>query len=192
DPAPGAAGRGELRSGSWLHKLQQMIDTVELAWHKHMVEYNLDQQVQLARGARRLTAGLSLPRWVGAARTRMVRVLLGAAAGTIILVCAGRVLRRRRVGNEQQRAGVASAAAGPAVALYRKVLRRCARHGAVREVTVTPLAFARTLVDRQFPGADVVSEATWLYYASRFGGRPAAAGELAALAAKLDRIGRSP
>src|SRR5262249_20362469 len=37
DPTPGAAARGELRSGSWLHKLQQMIDTVELAWHKHMV-----------------------------------------------------------------------------------------------------------------------------------------------------------
>src|ERR1051325_6888860 len=79
-----------------------------------------------------------------------------------------RLVRRRRRGAAPTRKRPLRKQQEPAMTLYQKVLRRCARAGAERGLTQTPGEFARSLKGRNFPGADVVDAATELYYRSRF------------------------
>jgi transglutaminase-like putative cysteine protease len=188
DPTPPGGRAGALASSGLWRKLHEIEDSLELAWYKHMVEYSFDQQVSLARTVtrfgRRLTFGGSFPARLPS-RGRVAWILvLAAAIGTLAF---RRLTRRRAAGPRPLRPGQL-----PALRLYQRVLRRCARAGAVRASAETPGEFARALEVRRFPGASVVSEATALYYQVRFGGRTPLAEELAALAEKLDRIGRTP
>src|SRR5262249_3072433 len=187
-PTPPGAARAAAPTGLW-SKLRQIEDSVELAWYKHMVEYNLDQQVELARTVRKLGARLQI---------RLPKLARRPATGLLVLVaCVLSIVLARRALRRRGREGPAVRAAvrriqQPMLSLYQTVLRRCARAGAVRGAAQTPLEFARGLAARSFPGADVVGEATELYYRTRFGGRVPGPAELGALEQKLDRIGVTP
>jgi transglutaminase-like putative cysteine protease len=186
DPTP-PAGAIAPPTGGFFQKLRQIEDSIELAWYKHMVEYNLDQQVELARGVQRWSIRNNLFRLSVLKRP----ALWLFATGSFGLV-ALRLWRRRGKGEKLKRKQPLRQKQQPVMTLYQKVLRRCARAGAERAPTQTPGEFARGLVSRGFPGAEVVDAATDLYYRSRFGGHDPLLAELAAISEKLDRIGRAP
>src|SRR5207253_6399357 len=121
-------------------------DSIELAWYKHMVEYNLDQQVEMARGVQRwgLRSGLRL--------SSLKRPAFALGTSLAIGGVALRLWRRRRNGKSAPRMRPVRRAQEPIMGLYQKVLRRCARAGAERAVAQTPGEFARALAGRGFPG----------------------------------------
>src|SRR5262249_20890167 len=150
--------------------------------------YSLSEQVELARGVRRLGAGL--PGGLGKLRRPAPAIAVALALGAATAVVLAR--RRRRAGPTPLGARAQDRAQKPTLALYQKVLRLCARAGAPRGPSQTPLEFARALLARDFPGADVVRAVTEVYYRARFGHLLPGPRELAALEQELDRIGQRP
>jgi hypothetical protein len=186
DPTP-PSGATVPPSGGFFQKLRQIEDSIELAWYKHMVEYNLDQQVEMARGVQRwgLRSGLRL--------SALKRPALGFGIALAVGLVGFRLWRRsHRKVRSMPRMRPVRRNEEPIIGLYRRVLRRCARAGAERAVAQTPGEFARALADRGFPGAEVVDAATELYYRARYGGHMPVPAELSAITEKLDRIGRAP
>jgi transglutaminase-like putative cysteine protease len=180
DPTPG--GPGGARGSGWYDKLRQLEDSIELAWYKHMVEYNLDQQVELARGLSRWSRRVALPQMAVLRRPLLVG---GALCGLPLLALW--LWRRRRPPGRARLAPMQR----PVVEFYQRVLRRCARAGEKRRDTESPREFARRLFESRFPGAELVARATELFYRVRFGGQAPPAEELAALDEKLDQIGHA-
>ena len=174
-----------------LAKLGMWMDAGDSIWQQWVVSYDLTRQAELVmrfgnriqrwtkwwNGAKVLAEKWSVPRILGWLLAAVGLALLMPFAGIPAWRWWRAHVRLRRI----QKAG---GTRHDATEMYLALLDRLAARGFARPGSATPLEFARRLPEEQ---ASTVVRFTELYNAVRFGGRTAAAGELARMLAAFDR-----
>jgi transglutaminase-like putative cysteine protease len=175
DPTP----TGE-RPQSW-GRVRQLLDTLELAWFKWVIEYDLSKQADAFNQVRKWAVdGGSSRSWLDGIR-RHGRALIAAVAALL----AGAWLWRRRRGltSDGRRAVRAHAAS----AAFDRAVRALSRRGHTRGEGETGRELAVRVDAAHDPGAQSFSELVELYYAARFGGVEVPAGTLERLSREVVR-----
>ncbi|MFQ5793932.1 MAG: DUF3488 and DUF4129 domain-containing transglutaminase family protein [Candidatus Bipolaricaulia bacterium] len=164
---------------SWLHRLPLYLDAYRMFWMRYFVSYDLEDQVNLARGFRarsqRIESQLHRPTQSLTELVRRGKTLLLAnlryviGVGLIVVVVALALIRRGGLGGRGLgRGSLAPARRGPVTDLYRRFLKHLARKGFKRNSAWTPLEFARRIDDPRI--AEWVERVTELYYRLRYDG----------------------
>ncbi|MDB4966419.1 MAG: transglutaminase domain protein [Myxococcales bacterium] len=178
DPTP--PGAAVPVGGAWT-TLRQMLDNIELAWFKYVIEYDLGKQVEIAR---------SVGRWAQFASKRdaldrLVRRHAVQVGGGVALIFGAWMLlaawRRRRVPQVRLRRGA------EALSAFHRAVRALERRGFTRTPGETGRELATRVRAASDPGADSFGQLVDLYYAARFGAIPVAAGDLERLAQEVIR-----
>ncbi len=173
DPTPVAPPAAP--HGRFFRRMRQMLDTVELAWFKYVIEYDLSKQVELAQGARRaVSSGLDGKSLRAAARRAAPAVI---AAG--LLAAIAWTLRARRRGILPSRRA--------RDALLGRALEALERRGLHRGVGETPRELGRRAAGVQDPGAAAFATLVERCYAVRYGDERVSRAELERLAAEVVR-----
>jgi protein-glutamine gamma-glutamyltransferase len=181
DPTPPAPGGAT--SGGW-SKLRQLLDNVEMAWFKWIIELDLAKQQDAVLGlkswASRATSGGSVLGWAKAHARALAA--LGVLAAALV---AWRAWRRRRpaVRGARPRTG----AGAIAYSAYQRALRALERRGHARRIGETGRELAVRVERAGDPGARPFAELVELYYRARFGDVNVPHGELDRLAAQVQR-----
>jgi hypothetical protein len=164
DPTPPAAGASAAARTGIAGKLRQLLDTLRMRWFRHVVEYDLRQQVSALRDVQRW---FSPPR--GASGLGRGWPLAAAALATAAAVFLA--LRRRRLGRSRAPRGRAPRGSLPGSAqLYARFLALCARRGHRKSPAETPREFALALARTDFGPRELAARFTDCYYRERFGG----------------------
>jgi len=173
DPTP--PGAAVAATGAW-NTVRQMLDNVELAWFKYVIEYDLGKQVELAR---------SVGRWAqfGSKRDALehfARTHARQAGGFVLLVAglwlAARAWRRRRAPTWRIRRGA------EALHAYARALKSLERRGFTRGAGETGRELAARVATAHDPAAQPFAELVELYYAARFGAATVSTADLDRLA----------
>jgi len=155
-----------------------------MRWLRHVVEYDLRQQVSVFRKAQRALRHVHLR-----GKTRQLGsfalLLAAAAVGTIGVLFWLRRRRRSGAQGTRQRAAALSAVSR----LYARLLALLARAGHAKPPGMTPGELVALLRRRRFSGAELVERFTRCYYEARFSGTaaPTPPAELRALLAELQQ-----
>jgi transglutaminase-like putative cysteine protease len=167
-------------------RVRQWLDSLDFAWARWIVSYDLPRQLELARGvAERL--GLHAP---GAPGGRAPTILVVLAAVVAMAIAATRLAPGRATARPAPRAANAADGA-PVTKLYARALARLAQAGVPRARGETPREYARRIGDAGLDDEAALAELTELYTAARFGGRGPAAEALHALGPRVARLGRA-
>jgi hypothetical protein len=186
DPTPAGGTASAPRAGV-LGGLVQLVDTLRMRWFRHVVEYDLRQQMSMLQRAQGIVASGGGPR--GSTAIRLGTPLVAGLAVLLVgLVLAHRWRRRRR----RDRGPEIGATRGlpPAAQLYVRLLGLLQRAGHVKPAGATPREFAAGLRRSRFQAAELVERFTNCYYETRFGGAregPEAQAELTGLLRELHR-----
>jgi transglutaminase-like putative cysteine protease len=177
DPTPpgDAAPKSEL-AGVWAY-LRDFLEATSQRWERHVVGYDLNQQVSLfqaltnRRGMPSATRRWSRPR-VGVLVTVFVVLLVG---GVILWF----YLRRQRRGRHDGQAAreVRSPSAVLATELYERLEAAMSAKGIPRPPGVPPFRHAEALNALGHPLADEIIDLTEVYLRARFGGEVIQAAE---------------
>lgn len=183
DPTPVGPG---LKASGW-SKLRQMLDTLELAWFKWVIEYDLAKQADAFNKVRKWASerGSSSGSWLDAVKRHQRGLLIAAAA----LIAAGTLWRRRRRlvpgGSKSLRAHAANQA-------FERAVRALEKRGHARGVGETGRELAVRVDAAHDPGARPFAELVELYYAARFGGAEVPSDALDRLSREVVRPLQSP
>ncbi|HEX2570997.1 MAG TPA: DUF3488 and transglutaminase-like domain-containing protein [Polyangia bacterium] len=182
DPTPGGPGR--MASTGIFDQLRLAVDTIELAWFKYVVEYDLSKQIDLFA---------SLRRWLGGGRaggkgrapaswdwTRDRRVLGAGALGAALAVAVVLLRRRRWMG-----LGRAAGERRRTLPVVERAVQALGRRGLVRGEAETLAELAARATGAQDPGAAAFVRLVDRYYAVRFGGVGVETAELERLAREV-------
>jgi protein-glutamine gamma-glutamyltransferase len=169
DPTPPSAAAGG--ASSFADRLRQMADTIQLAWFKYVIEYDLNKQIDLFQGVRDWLSGSSRPSAAGSpwAWVKAHRVPLGGGAAGLALAA---WLYYRRRGSAAPRAARPSRAATAALSAIARATRALERRGTARAPGETAAELGKRASAKGDPGAAPFEELVVLYYAARFGGEP--------------------
>jgi hypothetical protein len=156
-----------------------MLDNIELAWFKYVIEYDLGKQVEIARSVGRW-AQFSSKR---EALDRVVRRHAVQVAGGVALLLGVwlllRAWRRRRAPTVRLRRGA------EALHAYHRAVRALQRRGFTQAPGETGLELAARVRAAADPAAEPFGQLVDLYYAARFGAIPVAGSDLERLALKV-------
>ena len=169
DPTPpsDAAPKSEVQ-GAWAY-LRDFIEATSQRWDRHVVGYDLNQQVSLFQ-----TLTSRYRRGGGSASQAITRpriLLVGAIAlsiGSALLYWRWR--RSRRGGGDDRSGDKRSPSAILATALYESLDAAMATQGIPRAPGVPPLRHAELLGSLDHPMAEEIRELTEIYLQARFGG----------------------
>jgi transglutaminase-like putative cysteine protease len=174
DPTPPGAALPS--SASRWNKLRQLLDNMELAWFKYVIEYDLGKQAEIVGSVRRWAALAAKRDALDAALRRHGAGVAGAGAiglGAWLLL---RALRRRT-----RRAGVPRRGA-EALHAFERAVRALERRGFARRGGETGRELAARVKSAADPAGRPFGELVELYYAARFGRIPVAYADLERLA----------
>ncbi|HLG95079.1 MAG TPA: transglutaminaseTgpA domain-containing protein [Bryobacteraceae bacterium] len=195
DPTPPDPNPAQL---SWWTRLGFYADAAEVFWNDWVLNYNLDRQLQLARGVGKTGRNVGL-RWYDFSSLsggRLRSALLGfgkryglVLLGIVVLALTGRVFGRHSWRWWQTRQRVlkvqrGEAQASDATLLYQRMLTVLIHRGIEKPAWLTPCEFARVLQEPEL--ARRVENLTEAYNQLRFGGRPEAAGRMVQLLQELE------
>jgi len=172
DPTPPANSAPQSEITGVLAFVRDFVEAAAQRWNRHVVGYDLRQQVHLFRSVRtsysRLTGTSELLR-IGAS-PRRVGLLL---AGVVLVLASVYLLRRFRPKKPDGSAPSAqpNARTLQIIDLYRSLEGALAARGVARPSGTPPLAHARTLVALSHPVANETLALTQCYLDGRFGGR---------------------
>jgi transglutaminase-like putative cysteine protease len=195
DPTPPANAAPQSEITGVLAFVRDFVEAAAQRWNRHVVGYDLRQQVHLFRSVRtgysRFTGSSDVFRT--AASPRRVAILL---AGVALIGVSVYLLRRFR----PKRPDGSSPAAQPnaralqIIDLYRALEGALAARGVPRPAGTPPLAHARTLVALSHPVASEALALTQRYLDGRFGGRELSDSERRDFARRVRalRVGREP
>jgi transglutaminase-like putative cysteine protease len=180
DPTPAGAGGPPVRGFGEV--LRQLFDTVELAWFKWVIEYDLGKQAE---------AITSLRKWAGGGEDRASvwslltsKRTLGVGAGLLGLGVFVAAMRRRRRGGPRL---VRPAQGERAQRAFERAARALEARGYTRSDGETAKELARRVSDGADPGAAAFDRLVALYYAARFGGAEVPTADLDRLADEVIR-----
>jgi transglutaminase-like putative cysteine protease len=157
--------------------MRQMTDTLELAWFKYVIEYDLGKQTDLVNGVREFGAGVFR---AASLKERAKKVAQPVGVITALLAAAW-VLRRRRAG------GSVPIRLQHVESAYGRALRALEKRGLQRAAGETGRELATRAHTSGDPGAAPFSALVELYYTARFGGQPVPSAELDRLAEAVVR-----
>jgi transglutaminase-like putative cysteine protease len=186
DPTPpsDAAPRSELTGV--LAVMRDFVEALGQRWSRHVVGYDLRQQLGLYDELRDAYARMAPRRGVaGHVFASPKKTLLVVLALVGLVVGVQRLIRRRRQPKSSQERTEEERGAHEAAALYRSLERLLAARGVPRPVSTPPLAHARTLESLGHPLGSETVELTERYLRVRFGGEPL---DHAARRAYLERL----
>jgi len=172
DPTPpsDAAPRSEITGV--LAFVRDFVEAAAQRWNRHIVGYDLKQQISLYRSMRSTYAELKQrsPLLRDAFSTRRALTLV---FGLLLAGFAVHWLRRNRQGGGAAAAkpSAREAAALQVVELYRSLDAALSSRGVPRPASTPPLTHARALVEAGHPLGDETLALTEMYLECRFGGR---------------------
>lgn len=161
DPTPSGAAAGAAADRSWWLPYRFLFDGLEHRWGKWVLDFDLEDQTRMARGASQLF-GTGRDDEGGTPRLPWMTFVIAAS----VLVLTMALWRRRPPGP-----GRNPAARGAARAWLR--LRRAYVRGGWGEPHLPALRFGAQLEERAAPGAADAAAAARLYSRLRFGPGPA-------------------
>lgn len=168
DPTPpgDAAPKSEL-AGAWAY-LRDFLEATSQRWDRHVVGYDLNQQVSLLQALTRGRGGAILPTdWVRP-RTVAVVIVLFMTGATAIYWYSRRRGRQRGAGVKQ--AEPRSASALLATELYEMLDNVMGVQGIGRAPGTPPLRHAEALTALEHPLSGEILSLTNVYLRARFGG----------------------
>jgi protein-glutamine gamma-glutamyltransferase len=175
DPTPPSMIRQDASSQGGLATLREVLEALSQSWDRHVVGFDLDQQVSLLQRIRdhfeRSRKSAEALGREGTGPSRKQWILLAGAL--LALTLAWLWWRRRRAARprlEQQQLG-------KTVDLYRRLERALAAQGVMRPASVPPLEHARALSAAGHPAGPEAVELTQLYLRGRFSGQALSHGE---------------
>jgi protein-glutamine gamma-glutamyltransferase len=169
DPTPPSSSAPRSDVTGMVAFLRDVIEAAAQRWSRHVIGYDLDQQIELFRSVKQRYRDYGGPD-IG----RRLRPL--APALTVLALGACGYLFWRRFGGRRARVRPGKligqgAAVTRAVALYRGLEEALRSMGVGRQPTTPPLAHARALEQLNHPAAAEVLSLTELYLEARFGRR---------------------
>lgn len=171
DPTPpaDAAPKSEI-GGIWAY-LRDLIEATSQRWDRHVVSYDLSQQLSLFNSFRRYRRGEGGSPENTGMRNRRVLVLI--VLGTGVVAAAYFYFRRKKLrGMAVVKPGDArSQSALLATALYEALDIAMGVRGIARSPGTPPLKHAEMLAAMSHPLAHEIHDLTSIYIESRFGGR---------------------
>lgn len=173
DPTPPADAAPRSKVTGLLAFVRDFIEATAQRWNRHVVGYDLKQQVQLFHSVRSRYSRFRGPAAV-ISSLKSPRRLLALLAGLFLVVGGVVWLRRQRHGGPRvtRARSPTEVATLQVVRLYRSLEEAMVVHGVVRPASTPPLSHARALVAMGHPiGAEVLS-LTERYIEARFGERP--------------------
>jgi transglutaminase-like putative cysteine protease len=172
DPTPPANAAPQSDITGFLAFVRDFVEATTQRWNRHVIGYDLKQQVGLLKSVHRSFSALrdrpgSLGRVLSSPRTTLL-ALLGLAAS---VYTAAWFIRHRKTSAPTARAATErEAMAREIVELYRQLELAMAARGVPRPSGTPPLAHAAALVAMAHPIGVEALALTQQYVASRFGG----------------------
>jgi len=173
DPTP--PGAAVASTGAW-NSLRQLLDNVELAWFKYVIEYDLGKQVEIARTVGRWAQFGSKREALEKFARKHAQKTGGAVIALVGLWLALRAWRRRRAPTWRIRRGA------DALHAYARALKALERRGYSRGAGETGRELAARVSAAADPAATPFGELVELYYAARFGAAAVPSADLDRLA----------
>lgn len=172
DPTPASEGVAPSQVTNALTWLRDLVEAAGQRWNRHVVNYDLEQQIRLFQSVKR-----PYDTWTDRAvqqATRLSPRTRAFGGGAIAVVTVGVYLylrrRRQRSGGAADDARKAEAALREISALYRLLDQALALAGVPRPVGTPPLVHAQGLKALGHPVAEEAVTLTEIYLAARFGG----------------------
>jgi transglutaminase-like putative cysteine protease len=169
DPTPPSSSAPRSDVTGMVAFLRDVIEAAAQRWSRHVIGYDLDQQIELFRSVKqryRDYGGPDIKRRLEPFAPALTVVAVGAFAYFL-----WRRFRVRRVRVRPGKLIGQAAALSRAVALYRSLEDARRGMGIGRQPTTPPLAHARALEQLRHPAAPEVLALTELYLEARFGRR---------------------
>jgi hypothetical protein len=173
DPTPPSDAAPQSEITGFLAFIRDFVEAAAQRWNRHIVGYDLKQQVHLFRSVQKryseIRGGSDI---MGGALASPGRIALGGA-GLLLVGIGIWWLRRQRGGNGEAKPAKSSANANltHVVALYRLLDAAMALRGVGRSPSTPPLAHAQALVELGHAAGPEILELTQVYIKARFGGR---------------------
>jgi transglutaminase-like putative cysteine protease len=169
DPTPPSSSAPRSEVTGMVAFLRDVIEAAAQRWSRHVIGYDLDQQIELFRSVKQRYRDYGGPDIGRRLRpfTPVLVVLVVGGAGYLFW-------RRFRVRRTRSRPGKLvgqTASVTRAVALYRSLEEALRSMGVGRQLTTPPLAHARALEQLEHPAAPEVLWLTERYLEARFGRR---------------------
>jgi hypothetical protein len=171
DPTPPAEAAPRSEIGGVLAFLRDFVEATARRWNRHVVGYDLKQQLKLFRAVKSTYTELRGPKSPLAALTTSKPRLALLLAGVVIAGAGVHWLRRnkRSPTPTETPADAATLSTLHAVELYRGLEAALAARGMARPAGTPPLAHARALAQMDHPLAAEILSLTEQYIEARFG-----------------------
>ena len=169
DPTPPLSSAPRSDVTGMVAFLRDVIEAAAQRWSRHVIGYDLDQQIELFRSVKERYRN-----WGGLVVWRHLRPFVAPLTVLALGVGAYLVWRRLRLGRRRVRPaqlGGQPAKVTRVVALYRSLEDVLGALGIARQSSTPPLAHARALAQLKHPAASEVLSLTERYLEVRFGGR---------------------
>jgi transglutaminase-like putative cysteine protease len=174
DPTPPADAAPQSEVTGLLAFVRDVFEAATQRWNRHVIGYDLPQQLELLRSAHRTYSG-----WRGS--SPLLRTALGSPRRAILILVGllllalglRRLWRTRRTAKRVAPEPTPQQAhALQIVSLYKSLEAAMAARGVPRQPGTPPLAHAQALSALRHPIANEVLDLTHVYQEARFGGRP--------------------
>jgi hypothetical protein len=193
DPTPPADAAPMAETGGFLPFVRDLVEAASQRWTRHVVGYDLQQQVQMLRSIsqRYKPFGKSSNSSVDtASNKRLLAIVLGLG---MLGAAAGIWYRsRNRPGRGPNAGSAAQVAQLQAVQLYKTLEEAMAARGVPRRIATPPLGHVQALLAIRHPIAAEAHALTVLYLEARFGDRPLSASERAQFASRVKALRTVP
>ncbi|HEX2878723.1 MAG TPA: transglutaminaseTgpA domain-containing protein [Polyangiaceae bacterium] len=193
DPTPPASSAPVAETGGFLPFVRDLVEAASQRWTRHVVGYDLQQQVQMLRNISQRYGpfGKSSSRGVDTASSkRLMAIVLGLGMLSAAVAIWYRARRRPRGGPSPTSA--AQVAQLQAVQLYKTLEAAMAARGVPRRIATPPLGHVQALLAIRHPIAAEAHALTVLYLEARFGDRQLTASERAQFAARVEALRTPP
>jgi transglutaminase-like putative cysteine protease len=169
DPTPPSSSAPRSEVTGMVAFLRDVVEAAAQRWSRHVIGYDLDQQIELFRSVKQRYRDYGGPE-IGR-RLRPLAPVLGVIAVGGVGYFAWRRLRSRRLRIRPGKMLGQTPGVTRAVALYRALEDALRSMGVGRQPTTPPLAHAKALEQLNHPAATEVLSLTEVYLEARFGRR---------------------
>jgi transglutaminase-like putative cysteine protease len=198
DPTPGSASRDQV-SGLW-SSMMQYTDSLRMRWYKHVIEYDLQQQVGFVLSVREVWRSLwnkdRSKQGPGGTGTSIdfrgaARWLLASLLALVLLVALSVAIWRRFSGRRGS-AAQSVRRSHESARLYTELVSAYERLGINRTPSTTAREFLTMLRKQSAPDLSLATQIVAIYEQVRFGRSETVPADLKSLFTRIRSIGRQP
>jgi protein-glutamine gamma-glutamyltransferase len=192
DPTPASGSQPLAKtSGAWAY-MRDLFEAMSQRWSRHVVGYDIYQQMRLFEAARDKLRGPQTTRDQGVRGWLRRHKSEAKALAVIVLIAAAAAWLYRRTRKPSTKKSDSkpqvSAREAELSALYKRLERALQSKGLTRKPAMTPSTFAKLLQVQNHPLAEPVTQMTEVYLGARFGTVELSADELQGLEQTLRTV----